>query len=271
MFGIKAARIASPILVTLLVSALVGSLFIFSGSSINVTAADECQMFNETGFAVCGKFLTYWKSNGGLTQQGFPISGVMDEQNQPPPAGDGKIHKVQYFQRARFEEHLENQPPYDVLLGLLGAEQLQAKKNPVITPPPGTTAPPTQAPPTSAPPTQNPNSAGLVFRSKSYADVIGSEKPKNGYHFLVLDVVLTNTTSDKISTCRSRFSVKTDVLYSYTGAFATYYLPKGFQCDDVAPGSSVAGQLAFEVPPSETPKSLTYDTYKGLLYTIDIP
>jgi hypothetical protein len=34
---------------------------------------------------------------------------------------------VQYFQRARFEAHNENQPPYDVLLGLLGAEQLKAK------------------------------------------------------------------------------------------------------------------------------------------------
>jgi hypothetical protein len=29
---------------------------------------------------------------------------------------------VQYTQRARFEQHLENAPPYDVLLGLLGVE-----------------------------------------------------------------------------------------------------------------------------------------------------
>jgi hypothetical protein len=29
---------------------------------------------------------------------------------------------VQYFERARFEYHPENQPPYDVLLGLLGRQ-----------------------------------------------------------------------------------------------------------------------------------------------------
>lgn len=89
--------------------------------------AEDCQTFPQTGFSVCGKFLRYWQSNGGLTQQGYPISAVLDEQNAPPPAGDGKVHKVQYFQRARFEEHLENQAPYDVLLGLLGAEQYRAR------------------------------------------------------------------------------------------------------------------------------------------------
>ncbi len=92
-----------------------------------VAAAETCQVFRETGFQVCGKFLTYWLGHGGLSQQGFPISDVFEERNQPPPSGDGQIHKVQYFQRARFEEHQENQPPYDVLLGLLGSEQFTAR------------------------------------------------------------------------------------------------------------------------------------------------
>src|SRR4051812_10158694 len=114
---------------------VLSALFLFSffpALSVSQTAeaASNCQTFAETGFQVCGKFLTYWQSHGGLTQQGFPISGVFEEQNQPPPAGDGKVHKVQYFQRARFEEHLENQPPYDVLLGLLGSEQFNAKYPP---------------------------------------------------------------------------------------------------------------------------------------------
>ncbi len=99
----------------------------FLTTTAPVSAADDCQTFSETGFQVCGKFLTYWKTHGGLAQQGFPISNVADEQNAPPPAGDGKVHKVQYFQRARFEEHLENQPPYDTLLGLLGGEQVKVK------------------------------------------------------------------------------------------------------------------------------------------------
>jgi hypothetical protein len=90
-------------------------------------AADNCQMFPETGFQVCGKFLQYWQSHGGLAQQGFPISNVFLETNAPPPSGDGQQHKVQYFQRARFEEHTENAYPNDILLGLLGSEQFTAK------------------------------------------------------------------------------------------------------------------------------------------------
>lgn len=109
------------------VSTVMVAFFALSFHSAPASAADTCQTFNETGFTVCGRFLEYWKANGGLAQQGFPISKVFDEQNAPPPAGDGKIHRVQYFQRARFEEHLENAAPYDVLLGLLGTEQYQSK------------------------------------------------------------------------------------------------------------------------------------------------
>ncbi len=90
-------------------------------------SAGNCRNFNETGFQVCGKFLAYWQSHGGLAQQGLPISAVFEEKNAPPPAGDGKIHQVQYFERARFEDHGENSPPADVLLGLLGGEQVQLK------------------------------------------------------------------------------------------------------------------------------------------------
>jgi hypothetical protein len=115
---------------TLVLSALFLFSFLPAFTSSQTAQAANCQTFSETGFTVCGKFLTYWQSHGGLTQQGFPISGVFEELNQPPPAGDGKVHKVQYFQRARFEEHLENQPPYDILLGLLGREQFNTKYPP---------------------------------------------------------------------------------------------------------------------------------------------
>ena len=88
----------------------------------------DCRTFQITGQTVCGKFLEYWDSHGGLSQPGFPISAVFDEQNQPPPAGDGKVHKVQYFERARFEEHPENAgTTYEVELGLIGSEQYQAR------------------------------------------------------------------------------------------------------------------------------------------------
>ena len=73
--------------------------------------------FPETGKTVEGKFLTYWQEHGGLAQQGYPISEEMQEVSDT----DGKTYTVQYFERAVFEDHPENQPPYDVLLSLLGS------------------------------------------------------------------------------------------------------------------------------------------------------
>ena len=112
--------------------------------SAQVSSDSTCQTFPETGFKVCGRFLDYWNSHGGLAQQGLPISNEFDETNPAPPAGDGQVHRVQYFQRARFEYHPENQAPYDVLLGLLGSEQYAAKYGPTPTPTPSPT--PTPAP-----------------------------------------------------------------------------------------------------------------------------
>ncbi len=39
---------------------------------------------------------------------------------------DGKVYRVQYFERARFEHHPENPAPYDVLLGQFGRRLLAA-------------------------------------------------------------------------------------------------------------------------------------------------
>jgi uncharacterized protein (DUF885 family) len=76
----------------------------------------DSRTFTETGKTVKGKFLTYWNEHGGLPQQGFPISEEMQEKSDT----DGKTYTVQYFERAVFELHTENQPPNDVLLSLLG-------------------------------------------------------------------------------------------------------------------------------------------------------
>src|SRR5205085_8995363 len=40
---------------------------------------------------------------------------------------DGKSYNMQYFERAVFELHPENQPPYDVLLSLLGRIKFNAR------------------------------------------------------------------------------------------------------------------------------------------------
>jgi glucose/arabinose dehydrogenase len=74
------------------------------------------RFFPETGQTVGGPFLAYWLIHGGLAQQGYPLSGEFQEKSDT----DGKTYTVQYFERAVFERHPENQPPFDVLLSLLG-------------------------------------------------------------------------------------------------------------------------------------------------------
>ena len=83
--------------------------------------------FAETQHSLAEPFLSYWKQNGGLAVFGYPISEVIQES----PVGQKPL-LVQYFQRNRFEFHPENQPPYNVLLGLLGREfkDAQAAINP---------------------------------------------------------------------------------------------------------------------------------------------
>ncbi|HEX8231681.1 MAG TPA: hypothetical protein VF826_20560 [Chloroflexia bacterium] len=72
--------------------------------------------FPETGKRLGGKFLEYWQTHGGLAQQGYPISEEFRERNEL----DGNTYTVQYFERAVFELHPENKPPFDVLLSQLG-------------------------------------------------------------------------------------------------------------------------------------------------------
>ena len=86
-------------------------------------ASASCAWFESTGHNICGRFLEYWKQNGGVTIFGYPITEEFQMQ-----IGDRQM-TVQYFERARMELHPENQRPYDVLLGLLGNEALQARYN----------------------------------------------------------------------------------------------------------------------------------------------
>jgi hypothetical protein len=110
---------------TLLVSLAVG--YAVGTASMPVVpraaAQGECQPFDETGKSICGRFLVYWRANGGLAQQGLPLSDEFDERSEV----NGQTYKVQYFERAVFEYHPENAPPFDVLLSLLGREKFLAK------------------------------------------------------------------------------------------------------------------------------------------------
>jgi len=92
-------------------------------------AQTDCRFFAETGHNVCGAILAAWRASGlefdgkkgkseaeSLALLGLPLSDAETE------TIEGKDYSVQWFERARFELHPENQPPYDVLLGRLGAE-----------------------------------------------------------------------------------------------------------------------------------------------------
>src|SRR5215210_5373672 len=74
--------------------------------------------FSETGFCIDGRIREFWEQNGGLPVFGLPVTP------QQEATIEGKTLQVQWFQRNRLELHPENQPPYDVLLGRLGADRL---------------------------------------------------------------------------------------------------------------------------------------------------
>jgi len=108
-----------------------------------------CVYFAATQHSVCGVFLTAYRSYGlnfpgvsGISPQeslalfGQPLSELMTEVLE-----DGQPHTVQWFERARFEEHPANTPPYNVLFGRLGAEILNTSLSSPANKPPllGTT------------------------------------------------------------------------------------------------------------------------------------
>ncbi len=95
-----------------------------------------CRGFPETGYYMCGGFLTFWERNGGLARFGFPVTDQIVERL------NGRDYTVQYFERRRMEFHPENAPPFDILLGLLGSE-VRTSTGPVVQPTP---VPPTPTP-----------------------------------------------------------------------------------------------------------------------------
>jgi sortase family protein len=95
-----------------------------------VVPAADCRAFAETGHAICGQLLAAWQASG-LNLDGDPsindseslaLFGLPLSDATPERGSDGRFYTVQWFERARFELHPENLPPFNVLLGLLGRE-----------------------------------------------------------------------------------------------------------------------------------------------------
>lgn len=73
--------------------------------------------FPQTGHRVEFPFYPYWEVQGGLPIFGYPLT------DQIVQGG----YRAQYFERQRFEHHPENQPPYNVLFGLIGSQTAQSR------------------------------------------------------------------------------------------------------------------------------------------------
>jgi hypothetical protein len=82
---------------------------------------DVCSYFPQTGYQLCGPFREYWQRNGGLERFGYPITDQIEE------VVEGRVFRVQYFERRRMEFHPEYAGTrYEILLGLLGQEIFSA-------------------------------------------------------------------------------------------------------------------------------------------------
>lgn len=77
----------------------------------------NCTYYEPTGHWLCYGFRAYWQQHGGLEIFGYPISEEFREGG----------YTVQYFERARFEYHPENKPPWDILGGHLGRQAMLAE------------------------------------------------------------------------------------------------------------------------------------------------
>src|SRR4051812_31942896 len=99
----------------IMLAMLLASIGIGSASA----AGPAC--FPETGFCIDGRFRDYWEQNGGLPVFGFPIGPAQTEVNRET----GQPYLTQWFERNRFELHLESAAPYDVLLGRLSDDILR--------------------------------------------------------------------------------------------------------------------------------------------------
>ena len=104
----------------------------------------SCRFFAETGHSICGDILSAWRASGlefdgrrgtseaeSLALFGLPLSEAQQEET---PSGK---FTVQWFERARFEQHPENPAPHNVLLGLLGNEVHGPAAAPSLPPPAG--------------------------------------------------------------------------------------------------------------------------------------
>jgi hypothetical protein len=110
-------RLKHALLILLLgIGGLVSSVWMGHTSDVQAQQSERC--FPETGYCISGRIREFWEQNDGLRVFGLPVTPQRTEEIE------GRPIQVQWFQRNRLELHPENQRPFDVLLGRLGADRL---------------------------------------------------------------------------------------------------------------------------------------------------
>jgi peptide/nickel transport system substrate-binding protein len=91
----------------------------------SANAQQTCRTIGD--FQVCDRFLNEWSKQGSdqanVYVNGLPITSRRAEISLI----DGKSYDTQWFERAKYEAHPENQAPYDIQLGLLGASLAEGR------------------------------------------------------------------------------------------------------------------------------------------------
>src|SRR5215210_3329791 len=104
-----------------LVAAFVLVALIAAGIPMPAAAREICFPDKpQIGACFADPFSGYWDANGGLPVFGYPLSRAQRERNR-----DLNVDLLtQWTERNRLEVHPENAPPFDILLGRMGAERL---------------------------------------------------------------------------------------------------------------------------------------------------
>lgn len=225
----------------------------------------QCRTFAETGKQVCGRFLEYWQANGGLAQQGLPLSGEFTEVNEL----DGKPYTVQYFERAVFEKHPENARPFDVLLSQLGTFQFQ-RKYPGGDPSTGQPPPTQEPPPGPAIPIGQTGEAGdfrVTVNSVRYTTQ-GVVDPDQGNEYLIVNMTVQNISSDAKAFSSLLFLTLLDnqgreydiSLFGPDIEIIETTIRNANPEGRVRPGQAITGEVAFEVAKSARGLVLVYES-----------
>jgi hypothetical protein len=132
-----------------------------------------CLFYAQTGHSVCGAIVKAYRASGlefdgkkGKSEaESLALFGLPLSEPQVEDTPNGKF-TVQWFERARFEVHPENQTPYDVLLGLLGNETAGAASP---QPPPTAGPPPLpQSVNAAARPERGPRGTRFFFAARGF-------------------------------------------------------------------------------------------------------